>query len=201
MFIFPFRIVSSMLLSYLAECVCLLGSLFFYVAIYFTSIGVISEFLFSSYIRGGDTNLQEVAISANAVSSGRLDMWVYSIERALESPVFGHGPSSGRWLFSGTGYGYAGQPHNVIIQFIMDFGFFGAAILCLLAAKILKRVSVIFNTSTRDELLRRSLVAFFWAYIIYSQIDGLFYHPLPMMNFAIILTLLMALHSSLEVKN
>ena len=175
-----------------------LVSLGFYFLIYFTSIGIIPEFLFSSFLRGDIANPQELAESVNVLSSGRLEMWVYSIEQALESPVFGHGSGSAHWLFKGTNHAYAGQPHNVVVQFIMDFGFLGGAVLCFLAAKMLVRLSVKFNVSSRDELLRRSLFAFVLAYSIFSFSDGLFFHPLPMMNFAVVLTLLLALHSSIE---
>ena len=176
----------------------LLISLCFYVALYFTSIGVITEFLFSSFLHGNEIAQQDIAVSVNAVSSGRLNMWIYAIERALESPVYGHGPSSAKWIFAGTGHAYAAQPHNSVVQFIMDFGFVGAAILLFLFAKALKQMSVKFNPSLDNELLRRSLLSFVFAYLLFSLTDGLLYHPLPMANFAIILILLLALQSSIE---
>jgi O-antigen ligase len=172
----------------------------FYAILYFTPIGVITEFLFSSFLRGNEVAQQDIALSVNAVSSGRSGMWIYAIERALESPFYGHGPSSAKWLFAGTGHAYAAQPHNSVVQFVMDFGFLGAAILIFMFAKALHKLTVKFNPALDNEPLRRSLVCFVLAFLVFSLTDGLLYHPLPMTNFFLILAVLVALNSSVRLQ-
>lgn len=163
-----------------------------YSVLYFTPVGVVSEFLFSSFIRSSGAG--DGALGANAISSGRLDMWMFALQKALESPVYGHGSSSAVWLFNGTGYAYASQPHNAIVQFIMDFGYLGAAVFCFLMFRVLKPFFVQLSLSHENEPLRRSLVSFVIAYLLYALTDGLFYHPYPMLHFSIIVAILAAVH-------
>jgi O-antigen ligase len=177
-----------------------LAILVFYTLLYFTSLGVITEFLFSSVLRGNETTQLGITQRVNAVSSGRVDMWLYGIERALSSPIFGHGAGSALWLFEGTPYVFAVHPHNSLVQFVMDFGFLGAAILFFVFAKAMWSMSVCFSSAIDNEYLRRSLVSFFFAYILFSFTDGLLYQPLPMMNFFLILAVLIATHSAVQAE-
>jgi len=192
--VFDAYFTKGLIASLKAGAIAIVAFLISYAIIYFTPLSIISEFLFSSFVRGEDHQLDG---TANALSSGRLDMWAYALKVTLnDSPFYGHGPSSAVWLFKGTDHSYASQPHNAVIQFIMDYGFLGASIICFLMYKMIKNFYIRFSLSSSNELLRRSLASFVAAYIVYALTDGLFYHPYPMIHFAIIVAVLAAMHGS-----
>jgi O-antigen ligase len=63
-------------------------------------------------------------------SSGRIELWQYTIREILDQPWFGHGEGQFRFMI-GT-YSLA-QPHNVVLQVLYTWGFIGG-LLCLALA-------------------------------------------------------------------
>lgn len=69
--------------------------------------------------------------SANKITTGRAVMWQISIEAALEQPWFGLGPYG---YFFIEKRDFDDQPHNFVVQFLVQWGFVGTLLLlCLLA--------------------------------------------------------------------
>ena len=162
-----------------------------YLALYFSPLGVITEYLLGSFNRGGEAG--EIVQVTDAVASGRLSMWSLGLEQAMTSPIFGHGASSAAWLFDGSPHSYASQPHNMIIQYCMDYGFIGAALFAIVAFRFLLPLLKRYDLSSSGERARRSLVAFVFGFFVYGLTDGIFYHPFPMAHFAVLMAVLVSL--------
>ena len=62
--------------------------------------------------------------SADAMSGGRLALWIATTARWLQSPIFGWGSGSTFWEVY-VGWAHT-QPHNVVLQFLMSWGIVGA---------------------------------------------------------------------------
>lgn len=79
-----------------------------------------------SFLRGTGT--------ADGFSSGRLGFWCNALRMAAHHPLFGSGAGSTGWLVPfAPGY-YHIQPHNAVVQFLLDWGIVPAvAALTLLA--------------------------------------------------------------------
>lgn len=63
-------------------------------------------------------------------SSGRIELWQYTIREILEQPLFGHG--EGQFRFTIGTYSVV-QPHNMVLQVLYTWGFIGG-LLCLALA-------------------------------------------------------------------
>lgn len=59
--------------------------------------------------------------SANDFASGRLALWVKTLTVATGRPLLGHGMGSNWWLVSMGGF-YHVQPHNALVEFLMNWG-------------------------------------------------------------------------------
>jgi O-antigen ligase len=78
---------------------------------------------------------------ANQLTTGRAEMWKLSINAMLESPWLGLGPFG--YFFIPERF-YDDQPHNFIVQFLVEWGFLGSLpillLLLLCAFYILKKL-------------------------------------------------------------
>jgi hypothetical protein len=59
--------------------------------------------------------------SANGFSSGRLMLWEIALRVAAQYPMLGSGAGSSWWLVSLDGF-YHVQPHNAVVQFLLNWG-------------------------------------------------------------------------------
>lgn len=167
--------------------VCIVG---FYFALLYTAYEDIPTYMNNQISDVGDYVDQERTSAAiTKLSTGRTEVWKYSVERALEKPVFGHGTGSGVWLYSGTRHGWAAQPHNTPIQWLMDYGFVGLFLILLLLLKffgvhIIHFMRVLISTGVHKiEPTHVAIMSFMGGYFLYSLTDGLFYHSQPMLIF------------------
>src|SRR5690606_10923234 len=62
----------------------------------------------------------------NGISSGRLSIWERAIEEAMTGGWFGHGADS----FQKFDTTFIVHPHNAIVQFLFEYGFWGL-LLCI----------------------------------------------------------------------
>ncbi len=69
------------------------------------------------------------AQAINQLTTGRLQMWTMSVDAMLESPWFGLGPYGYFFIPERV---YDDQPHNFIIQFLVEWGGVGASLMLLL---------------------------------------------------------------------
>lgn len=122
--------------------------------------------------------------------SGRLWMWGESLWEIARHPLFGQGPEA--YMTSGCCLRSVRQPHNVILQLMMEFGIIGCAILGVVVWRTVKRLGgpvVLLRrvTSSDSSLVLAAATA---AYLAYGMIDGVFYHPMPMLHLALFCGLL-----------
>lgn len=125
--------------------------------------------------------------------SGRLEMWREVLLQVAQYPLFGQGPDA--YVQSGCCLASVRQPHNFALQFLMEFGIVG----CVAAAFVMWRL--VGRMGGVVELLRKlrsspestMLASALAAYVAYGLIDGVFYHPLPMICFALFCGLTAAL--------
>ncbi|MGR5245701.1 O-antigen ligase family protein [Vibrio sp. PNB23_22_6] len=113
--------------------------------------------------------------SINQVSSGRIALWLESISLIIQKPLFGYGPEA--HVFE-TKIGFL-QPHNFLLQSLLEFGLLGTAPILLMLYYITK--SAIINAlidSTANNLYACGLII---AIISHSFYDGTLYHAPPLL--------------------
>lgn len=122
----------------------------------------------------------------DSLTSGRAELWANSIELIPQRPFLGYGESEFRYAAEAA-LGIYGHPHNAPLQFAVQWGI-PAAILLLVMTAVL--------TWKATEATRRlRTLAPFWlalvALLAYSLIDGAFYHPYPIMMFALCMAVML----------
>lgn len=133
----------------------------------------------------GRSNVSEQSL--NKISSGRIVFWTGAINSGIESPIIGHGAASYNWQdIWGAGEKFH-HPHNFIMQFIVEYGFFGALVLVSALFKFLAPYySVAKKSREQEDLMVPALFSFILAYLFFGLFDGLLYHPLPMLHLVVI---------------
>ncbi len=59
--------------------------------------------------------------SADAMASGRLTLWTNALHVAADYPLLGSGAGSNWWIVPSNGFHHV-QPHNALVQFILNWG-------------------------------------------------------------------------------
>jgi len=124
--------------------------------------------------------------------SGRLQIWLDSLEVIAAHPLFGLGAEAYR--VSGCCDRTLRQSHNFPVQMLMQIGVVGCSLLVMLAWLAVRKLGGLRRTvglmlGTEEN---RALAAIIAAYLFYCLIDGLLYHPLPLIHFALFCGLLAA---------
>ena len=142
-----------------------------------------------------DVSFNLIRIDANSIHD-RLAMWAYGIELIKKYPIFGLG-SNGFFIQSinekyNTGYPvlvYYSNPHNFIIQFLVEWGLIGSLIIFSLFGKIFfKILKTIFKSKKKLYLI--PLLSFFGP-TMQGLIDGNFYNSVSSFFIVMSLSLLM----------
>ncbi|MBT8114631.1 MAG: O-antigen ligase family protein [Arenicella sp.] len=128
----------------------------------------------------------------DSVFSGRIYLWTLSWNASFEYPLFGYGPG-GFQQIPGTPT-YASQPHSFPLQLVIEFGWLGGAVIALCLIRLLLKVFMPRGGSidAADVELALVLKCAVIAYLVFSLVDGLFYHPIPLIHFAVIFAALTA---------
>jgi O-antigen ligase len=117
--------------------------------------------------------------------NSRLELWLLSMRQIAVHPLFGSGPE-GYWL-SGCCNPRVMQAHNFVLQFLMEFGVVGCAIVLLLAARAVKGLGgpAAVAKLTVATPSNRVLACLLMSFIAYSLVDQTMYHLLPLLHFAL----------------
>ncbi|MFA6962992.1 MAG: O-antigen ligase family protein [Opitutaceae bacterium] len=124
------------------------------------------------------------ATSVEAISSERTHFWSVTLKHALTSPWIGHGADNYLYIHPNQN---GNQPHNVLLQWFLEYGLFGAVPLVLL---VVRGMSGLLTPAAHTGMATRPFNI--WACsalagaAAYGLFDGVFYHMIVFMPVAVI---------------
>lgn len=125
------------------------------------------------------------ATSVDALSSTRLSFWQVTWHEILQEPWIGHGADSYRFIIPKQD---GNQPHNWILQFLLDLGVLGAGPLSLLLLRQAHR-GLVGNRADCDagaSAARRAIAGGLVACLAAGLLDGVFYHAVLLLPAALL---------------
>lgn len=117
----------------------------------------------------------------------RMEIWRDSLVTIAQRPILGFGPNG--YVLSGCCNRMVAQPHNSILQLLLEFGVVGVAALAWAAISLFGpsiREIVLQTARLKRNPLHAAALAILVGYAGFSLIDGLLYFPVPLINFALI---------------
>lgn len=104
-------------------------------------------------------------------SSGRLELWLATIDRWLDSPLLGWGTGSLFWEVN-IGWTHT-QPHNAVLQFLFSWGIVGAVPALWLLGRAVGSAHAVARSQSQVWPLLGAVYALLWM----SLVDGALYYP------------------------
>ena len=155
----------------------------------FSTATVVSRELASSPFTG---SVMERSNSLEAVidSTGRTRIWSDALAAVAKKPVIGYGPEG--YLHSRCCLRDTSQPHNAVVQLLIEVGVLGLAVVCWLLWRTLGRDALQYwrdRGTMRIDPCRAMLFATMGGMTAFALVDGLYYHVVPLTMFAIIAAL------------
>ena len=123
-------------------------------------------------------------------AQSRVSIWRDSATAIADRPILGFGPEG--YLISRCCNPYTVQPHNSLLQVLLEFGALGLLAIGSVAISWLwPATQAAFAAVRRRDLDpgKGALLSILVAFCAFSMIDGLFYHSIPLLHFAIIAAL------------
>ena len=117
----------------------------------------------------------------------RIQIWMDSLATIAQRPVLGFGPNG--YVLSGCCNRMVAQPHNAILQLLLEFGVVGFAALAWTAASLFGpriRGIVLQTAQSKRDPVHATALAILVGFAGFSMIDGLLYFPVPLINFALV---------------
>lgn len=127
----------------------------------------------------------------------RIEIWLDSLRTIGQRPLLGFGPNG--YVLSGCCNRSVAQPHNSILQLLLEFGVLGLVALIWSAVRLFgPRIrETVYQTPRLDrDPLQVGALAILAAFAAFSLIDGLLYFPVPLVNFALVCAVFLAAPSS-----
>ncbi|MCA0934755.1 O-antigen ligase family protein [Vibrio alginolyticus] len=117
---------------------------------------------------------QHLDMPLSKMSTGRIDLWRESISLILQKPFFGYGPEAHAYT---TKIGFL-QPHNSILQSLLEFGVLGTIPFLIILTYLVKNATInAIEEPTVNNLFCFSLIVSIFIHSLYS---GPFYHATSM---------------------
>ena len=129
----------------------------------------------------------EAMRSADGFSSGRLDLWGKALAVAVERPLLGHGMGSSWWLVWLDGHSHV-QPHNALVQFLLNWGLVPTAAALFILGRATWRVHG--AVRRRPELLALAMMLDFLLAV--SLLDGMLHFTRFVMLIAVLIAAALA---------
>ena len=169
-------------------------SLIFYHAIA-AFLGFQLSLLFSVNIKwlGLNSALKRTAnsVDINKLLSNRPVIWEWSMNALKNNLMFGVGPEGFRFLMKSQEWKIS-QPHGTWLQIFLEWGIPGALAFFILQVKGLQKI-----WQNRSQLLQNDYAAACFAmvfsFVLFSLVDGLYYHSIPMILLAYAYAVIFAL--------
>lgn len=108
--------------------------------------------------------------SADSFASGRLELWTRSLAVATHYPWFGSGMGSSWWLVSLGGFHHV-QPHNALVQFLLNWGLVPTVAAVFLIGKAVRQV----HRAARGRRDLLALTMMLDCLLTISMLDGMFH--------------------------
>lgn len=138
--------------------------------------------------------------SADEISSGRVTIWIRALETVLaanwQGIVLGLGPDA--FIRHEIAPGLV-QPHNVIVQIVLEFGLFGLAVVGLLVVNFAKRCRHMVVDANASVLVTGAVSALL-ALLFYSMFDGIFYHASPFLASMLLIAFILSRDQRTEAR-
>jgi exopolysaccharide production protein ExoQ len=131
--------------------------------------------------------VQDDIQSADAMATGRFELWHDTFFRWLASPIFGWGSGSTFWEVNIGGWTHT-QPHNTILLFLISWGVFGA----VGGLWLLIRAIVATHRTGMDDARLRPFTGMLYSLLFMSLLEGMLYYPRFIMLVMIIFAVLFA---------
>lgn len=132
-------------------------------------------------------------------TSGRLTIWKNSVEVALERPLLGHGPDGFRYSKIERPHPGIYQPHNSVVQVLVEFGITGLVLVSLFLYQELRQFHGRLAGQRESSPVDTTAVLLFGlliGFLIFSLVDGLFYHSVPLLIISVLSPLAFAANMS-----
>lgn len=122
--------------------------------------------------------------SLNELNAKRIDLWVTTWDTVKNSPTFGLGPQG---YLSMPNRIMGVQPHNIFLQFMIEWGVFGSILFLSLLTRAFWAGVKTHILDNKSDINSFSLAAgaVITTLSIHSLIDGTYYHPQPSVYLAI----------------
>ena len=118
--------------------------------------------------------------------AGRLLLWQLGIERWADSPLLGWGTGSFHWEVD-PGFPHT-QPHNVIVQFLLNWGIVGAVPAFWLLGRAIRAAHT--SALAHPEML--PVLGMAYALLVQSLLEGMLHYPRFIMAIIVLLALVIA---------
>lgn len=125
------------------------------------------------------------AQSADSLTSGRLQLWADTLHAVIRRPWFGYG--QGQFPHVVYSQGLFNQPHNILLQLLLDLGVVGTALALALAGFVLMRCRASFSSAAPGQVPAVLVAAAVFTMALY---DGTLFYSYPTMMFVFALALL-----------
>lgn len=131
----------------------------------------------------------------------RIQIWIDTLRAFSDRPWFGFGPEG--FILSRCCNALVAQPHNVVLQFLIELGMIGFALMIASVWLMLRACGGFFlireNLSADRWLL--AVCAVLTGFVAYAMIDGLLYHAIPLVHFVLFAALLLAGMTGLSARH
>ena len=128
------------------------------------------------------------ASGLEAISSDRTRFWSVTLDYALTSPWIGHGADSYLYIHPAQN---GNQPHNALLQWLLEYGLLGALPLVALVARGISGLFSAKVSSASERPFRTWACVALAGAAVYAFFDGVFYHMIIFMPVAVIAGLAM----------
>lgn len=122
----------------------------------------------------------------------RIDIWLDALRAIALRPLFGWGPDG--YVSSGCCNPHVSQPHDFILQFLLEFGVLGVALIAATGWVMLRACGgpkhLWISLRRNNEVI--AVCAVLAGFFAYAMIDGLLYHAIPLTHFSLLAALLFA---------
>ncbi len=135
-----------------------------------------------------------MADGANALTSGRLEMWQALWDALADAPLTGYGYAQARWLFLDAGFAIGHlHAHSIILDAALALGILGAIALGVLIVVAWTRwVATTRKTPGPAQVAGISMVTVF---LIHALVDGVYFYAQALVPLAVAIALLIGRQS------